>query len=69
MANKKRPSPPSPVVTEDDLLKDFDAYEKAVRKLGEPYALPEFNEGRRAEPQEPTYVFEPLFFYRVHATV
>jgi hypothetical protein len=69
MAKKKRPSRPRPAVTEDDLLKDFDAHRKAIGDLGEPCAMPEFNEGRPAEPQEPTYVLEPLFFYRVHASV
>jgi hypothetical protein len=68
MAKKKRPSRPSSAVTEADLLKDFDTYLRGIRELGEPYAIPEFTEGRRAEAQEPTYVFEPLFFYRVHAT-
>jgi hypothetical protein len=68
---KKKATPVSSrsAVTEKDLLENFEQYGKTVRELAERYGVPEYNEGLRPEAQQPTYVFEPLFFYRVHASV
>jgi len=55
------------LVTEEDLLRNFDEYQKVVEELASQFSiLP--SEAPQEGPQ-PTYVSEPVFFYQVHASI
>jgi hypothetical protein len=64
IASQRRPSI---LVTEQDLLRNFEKYKKVVDELEALYPVNIPDVPR--ETSETTYVSEPLFFYRVHASV
>ena len=57
-----KPDAPCPI-TEKDLLKNFEKYQKLVDNLKSQY--PSLFPETLDEAQEPIYVSEPIFFYRV----
>lgn len=58
-------SRPDSGVTEQDLLKGFEEYQKILAELESLYKVPAPTEPIRETP-EPVYITEPLFRYQVH---
>ena len=56
---------PNSGVTEQDLLKKFEEYQKILAELESLYKVPAPTEPIRETP-EPVYITEPLFRYQVH---
>ena len=56
---------PNSGVTEQDLLKKFEEYQKILAELESLYRVPVPTEPIRETP-EPVYITEPLFRYQVH---
>ena len=54
-------------VTEEDLLKNFQDYQKVIEELASQFSIAP-SEAPQEIPQ-PTYVSEPVFFYQVHASI
>lgn len=54
--------------TEEELLRNFEAYRKLLQELEAQYQIfPQQPEPRR-EAVEPSYVVEPIFSYQLHAS-
>lgn len=58
---------PDSVLTEQDLLKNFEEYQKILAELESLYRVPALTEPLRETP-EPVYITEPLFRYQVHTS-
>ena len=60
-------SRPDSGLTEQDLLKKFEEYQKILAELESLYKVPAPTEPLRETP-EPVYITEPLFRYQVHTS-
>ncbi|MDE2180415.1 MAG: hypothetical protein KGL31_09830 [candidate division NC10 bacterium] len=60
-------SRPQSGLTEQDLLKNFEAYQKILAEFESLYNVPASTELLREIP-EPVYIAEPLFRYQVHTS-
>ena len=62
-------STPAHALTEEELRRNFETYRQLLEKLARQYEIPDLPAiTPMGEPADSSYVLEPVFFYRVHAS-